>query len=102
MLQKSKIQFPTPDELAAFRRRNHIAKLSLFGSVLRDDFDDQSDIDVLVEFEPNVVIGLRLIRIQNELSTLFGGRKIDLVTPKFLHRRIRKKVLSTAKVQYAA
>jgi len=89
-------------ELAEFCRRNHIRKLSLFGSVLRDDFGPQSDVDVLVEFEPGYVPGLRLIRLQDELSRLFGGWRVDLVTPKFLNRRIRDEVLRSAEVQYAA
>ena len=89
-------------QLAEFCRRNHIRSLSLFGSVLRDDFGPQSDIDVLVEFEPGHVPGLRLIRLQDELSGLFGGRRVDLVTPKFLNRRIRDEVLRSAEVQYAA
>ena len=89
------------ETLADFCRRNHIRKLSLFGSVLRDDFRPDSDIDVLVEFEPGHVPGLRFIRLQDELSTIFGGRPVDLVTPKFLNRRIRDEVLQTAQVQYA-
>ncbi|HET9209358.1 MAG TPA: nucleotidyltransferase family protein [Thermoanaerobaculia bacterium] len=89
-------------QLADFCRRNHIRKLSLFGSILRDDFGPQSDIDVLVEFEPGHVPGLRFVRLQDELSSLFGGRRVDLVTPKFLNRRIRDEVLRSAEVQYAA
>lgn len=93
---------PIPRErLADFCRRNHIRKLSLFGSVLSDDFRADGDIDVLVEFEPGHVPGLRFIRLQDELSTLFGGRPVDLVTPKFLNRRIRDEVLRSAQVQYA-
>jgi len=90
------------DQLVEFCRRNHIRKLALFGSVLREDFRPDSDIDVLVEFEPGHVPGLRFIRLQDELSSLFGGRPVDLVTPKFLNRRIRDEVLRTAEVQYAA
>ncbi|HEY2292862.1 MAG TPA: nucleotidyltransferase family protein [Thermoanaerobaculia bacterium] len=89
-------------QLAEFCRRNHIRRLSLFGSVLRDDFGPQSDIDILVEFEPGHVPGLRFIRLQDELSGLFGGRHVDLVTPRFLNRRIRDEVLRSAEVQYAA
>lgn len=86
--------------LADLCRRHHIRRLSFFGSVLRDDFAPSSDIDVLVEFEPGRPVGLRLIRIQGELSELLGGREVDLVTPKFLHRRIRDRVLAEAEVQY--
>jgi predicted nucleotidyltransferase len=89
-------------EIAEFCRRNHIQRLSLFGSVLREDFRPDSDIDVLVEFEPGHVPGFRFISLQEELSALFGGRPVDLVTPKFLNRRIRDEVLRTAEVQYAA
>jgi len=92
---------PKP-QLAEFCRRNHIRRLALFGSVLRDDFGPSSDIDVLVEFEPGHVPGLRFIRLQDELSGLFGGRRVDLVTPKFLNHRIRDEVLKSTEVQYAA
>jgi len=89
-------------QLVEFCRRNHIRRLALFGSVLREDFGPHSDIDVLVEFEPGHVPGLRFIRLQDELSVLFGGRRVDLVTPKFLNHRIRDVVLRSAEVQYAA
>lgn len=88
-------------QIAEFCRRNHIRKLSLFGSVLRTDFRPDSDIDVLVEFEPGHVPGLRFIQMQEELSRMFDGRPVDLVTPKFLNRRIRDEVLRSAEVQYA-
>ena len=87
-------------EIAEFCRRNHIRKLSFFGSVLRESFSADSDVDVLVEFEPGHVPGLALIRIQEELSTLLAGREVDLVTPKFLNPRIRKRVEKEAQVQY--
>jgi hypothetical protein len=88
------------EAIAAFCRKHHIRKLSLFGSVLSDYFGPESDIDVLVEFEPGHVPGLALIRMQDELSTIFGGRKVDLVTPKFLNRRLQSRVLEQASVQY--
>jgi uncharacterized protein len=88
--------------LAEFCRSHHIRRLSLFGSILRDDFGPESDIDVLVEFEPGHVPGLRFIRMQDELSDLFDGRRVDLVTPRFLNHRIRDEVLRNAQVQYAA
>jgi predicted nucleotidyltransferase len=94
-----KIKLPKK-ALAEFCRRNHIIKLSFFGSVLHDSFGPDSDIDVLVEFDPEHVPGFGLIRIQDELSQLVGGRKVDLVTPKFLNRRIRPQVESEAVVQY--
>jgi uncharacterized protein len=89
------------EKIAQFCRQWHITKLSLFGSVLRDDFRPDSDIDVLVEFHPEHIPGfLKLHRIQEELSTLLGNRHIDLVTPKFLNHRIRDRVLSEAEVYY--
>ena len=77
-----------------------VALLVLFGSVLRDDFGPGSDVDVMVEFEPGQLVGLRFIEIERELSNLLGGRKVDLITPKFLNRRIRDRVLASAEVQY--
>jgi hypothetical protein len=75
---------------------------SLFGSVLRDDFRAASDVDVLIEFDPDHVPGfIRLGQLEDELSALLGGRKVDLVTPKFLNRYIRTQVLADAEVQYA-
>ncbi|MHC4392285.1 MAG: nucleotidyltransferase family protein [Planctomycetota bacterium] len=65
-------------EVADFCRRNHIQRLALFGSVLRDDFGPESDVDVLVEFEPGHVPGYAFIRMQGELSSLFDDRRIDL------------------------
>ena len=72
----------------------------MFGSVLRDDFRPESDVDVLVEFEPGHTPGLRFVRIERDLSELLGGRRVDLVTPKFLNRRIRDRVLAEAEDQY--
>lgn len=89
------------ERLAEFCKRHHIRKLALFGSVLRGEFDSESDVDVLVEFEPGHTPGLALIRLEDELAEIFGGRKVDLVTPKFLNRRIRDRVLAEAEVQYA-
>jgi predicted nucleotidyltransferase len=90
-------------ELAEFCQRHHIRRLSLFGSVLRDDFGPDSDVDVLVEFEPGHQPGLiRLHGIEQELSRLLDGRELDLVNPKFLNQRIRDRVLAEAEVQFAA
>ncbi len=79
-------------ELEKFCKKHHIRKLSLFGSYLREDFSDDSDIDVLVEFDPDHIPGLRIIQMQDELSAIFGNKKIDLVTPKFLHPLIKKNI----------
>ena len=89
------------DRLEELCRRHHIAKLSLFGSVLRDDFSPESDIDVLVEFESGHVPGFfRLFDIEEELSSLLGGRKVDLRTPQDLSRYFRDEVLAHAETQY--
>ncbi|MEK7668014.1 MAG: nucleotidyltransferase domain-containing protein [Gemmatimonadota bacterium] len=90
------------DEVAALCRRHHLRKLSLFGSVLRDDFTDGSDVDVLVEFEPGTFVGFRIFDIEAELSAVFGGRRVDLVSEKFLNHRLRGRILASAEVQYAA
>jgi predicted nucleotidyltransferase len=89
------------DELAAFCRRHHIRKLSLFGSVLRDDFRPDSDVDVLVEFEPGHSVGWEIVDMEDELSKLFGGHKVDLVQKEFLYWRLRDRILDSAEVQYA-
>lgn len=84
-------------EIAAFCRRQHIRKLALFGSVLRDDFRPDSDIDVLVEFELGHVAGLiRMAGMELELSALLGGRKVDMNTPLCLSHYFRDGVLAEA------
>ena len=88
-------------KLADFCRRHHIERLSLFGSVLRDDFGADSDVDVLVEFEPGHTPGLAVVDIEEELSSLLGGRRVDMVNPKYLNRRLKDRVLAEAEVQYA-
>src|SRR5574341_1305693 len=100
----TRARIPIPQErLEAFCRKHHIRKLSLFGSVLRDDFRPDSDVDVLVEFEENHVPGyIRLYDIEQELSALLGGRKVDVVSEKYLNRYIRDDVLAGAEVRYAA
>lgn len=85
--------------LADFCRRHHIRKLALFGSVLREDFGPESDVDVLVEFEPGHVPGLAFIAMEAELSGILG-RKVDLNTPGFLSRYLRDRVLAEAEAQY--
>ena len=88
-------------ELSSFCRRNHIRRLAFFGSVLRADFHPDSDIDVLVEFEPEHVPGfLQLSRMTRELSHLFAGRKVDLCTPQGLSRYFRDDICASAEVQY--
>jgi predicted nucleotidyltransferase len=92
------IEIPT-EEMAAFCRRHHIRKLAFFGSVLRDDFTPQSDVDVLVEFEPGHTPGLAFFAMQRELSELLG-RTVDLNTAADLSPHFRKQVLDEAEVQY--
>jgi len=88
-------------ELAEFCKKHHIKKLSLFGSVLRDDFRADSDIDLIVEFEAGHTPGFFTIYdMENELSGLFAGRKIDLRTSDDLSRYFRNEVLSRSEVCY--
>ena len=87
--------------LAEFCRRNHIRRLAVFGSALREDFGADSDVDVLVEFEPGRTPGLAFFSMQDELSRLFR-RTADLHTPSSLSRYFRDQVLSEAEDQYVA
>jgi uncharacterized protein len=88
--------------LADHCRKHHIRKLSLFGSVLKGTARPDSDIDLLVEFEPGSEPGLiGLTRIENDLSELLGGRRVDLRTAEDLSPYFRDEVLRTAEVQYA-
>jgi len=89
------------EQIASFCRERGILRLSLFGSILRSDFGPASDIDVLVEFQPGVRVGLSFARMQNELSRIFG-RKVDLNTPGFLSAYFRDTILKEAVVQYDA
>ncbi len=90
------------EEVAAFCRRHHIRRLALFGSVLREDFSPDSDIDVLADFETGHLPGLLSIaRMERELSTIFHGRRVDLRTAEDLSRYFRDDVLREAEVQYA-
>ena len=87
--------------LAALCRRHGIRRLAVFGSALREDFGEASDVDVLVEFESEVRVGLAFFRIEEELTRLLGCR-VDLNTPGFLGRRIRDRVLAEARDVYVA
>ena len=100
MVQKARINIPT-DEVADSCRRHHIRKLALFGSVLRDDFRPDSDIDVLVQYEPDYPVGFRIFEMEQELSRIFGGHRVDIVNEKFLNRRLRHSILRETQVQYA-
>lgn len=96
----AKLHISVPqDKIRKFCQRHHIRKLSLFGSVLRDDFRPDSDVDVLVEFEPGFTPGFEIVAMENELSEILG-RKVDLRTPKDLSKYFREQVVREAKVQY--
>lgn len=88
-------------KIKGFCQKHHISKLSLFGSVLRDDFNPDSDVDVLVEFEPGREPGFAFFGMQTELSEIIG-RKVDLHTARFLSRYFRKQVVEHSHLQYAA
>lgn len=89
------------DRIAAFCREHRIRRLALFGSILRDDFGPESDIDVLVEFEPGATPGFSFFGMQDALSRMLG-RKVDLNTPAALSRYFRDEVLHEAQVFYDA
>ncbi len=98
----SRAQIAIPQEqIEAFCERHHIRRLSLFGSVLRDDFRPDSDVDVLVEFAPGFTPGLAFFGMQEELSAILG-RKVDLNTPGFLSRYFREEVKQSAEDRYVA
>jgi predicted nucleotidyltransferase len=91
------------ETLARLCRRHHIRRLSLFGSMLRGEGRPDSDVDLLVEFEPGKAPGLLgLAGIEAEHSTLLGERRVDLRTAQDLSRHFRSEVIRTAEVQYAA
>lgn len=89
------------EELEAICERRAVKRLALFGSVLRDDFGPDSDVDVIVEFRDDFE-GKRIHEIYDELTELFGGRKIDLVEPEFLNPHMRRHVLEHTEELYAA
>ncbi len=100
MASKIKIEIPR-ERVAEFCRKHHICRLSFFGSVISEHFKEDSDVDVLVEFEQGQVVGLlRLAGMEIELSEILG-RKVDLRTPADLSRYFKDDVLSAAEVQYA-
>ncbi|MGH9837238.1 MAG: nucleotidyltransferase family protein [Blastocatellia bacterium] len=86
-------------KIAEFCRKHHIRRLAFFGSVLRDDFRPDSDVDVLVEFEPGHTPGLAFFAMEAELSEILG-RKVDLNTPNFLSPYFRAQVEAEAEAQY--
>jgi predicted nucleotidyltransferase len=98
---RQQLRIPVPsDRVREFCRRNRLRRLSFFGSVLREDFRADSDVDVLVEFEPGSSVGyLGLAAMEAELSNILG-RRVDLRTPAELSRYFREEVLAEAEVQY--
>lgn len=98
----SQIKIKVPREkIADFCQRYHIRKLAFFGSVLREDFTPESDVDVLVEFEPGHVPGLAFFAMQDELSRILG-HKVDLNTKGFISQYFRDEVLRESRVEYVA
>ena len=89
------------DKIREFCERHYIRRLAIFGSALRDDFGPESDVDVLVDFMPGHTPGFfKLFEMEEELSGLLCGHKIDMRTPEDLSRYFRDKVVATAQVQY--
>ncbi len=98
----ARIEIPT-DKIAEFCQRNHIRRLALFGSVLRDDFTPESDVDALVEFEPKARVGFAFISMQDELSEILG-RQVDLHTFRGVESSrnwlLREEILNSAEAVY--
>ncbi len=92
------IAFPSGD-IADLCRRHHVSRLLVYGSILREDFEADSDVDMLVEFEPGCTPGLAFIDIQDDLSNLLG-RTVDLSTPAGLSKYIRDRVMAEARTIY--
>jgi len=94
------------ERLAEFCRRHHIKTLAFFGSVLRDDFRPDSDVDVLVEYEPDVHLRIRDILDQEEELVQMLGRPVDLIDRRAVEESRnyirRREVLHTSEVVYAA
>ena len=89
--------------LAAFCRRHHIRRLALYGSTLKGTARVDSDVDLLVEFEPGKEPGLiKLAGMEAELSAMLDNRRVDLRTAADLSRHFRDEIVRTAEVQYAA
>lgn len=96
----SRARIAVPQErIEEFCRRNHIRRLALFGSVLRDDFTPESDVDILVEFEPGETPGYAFFGMEEELSDILS-RRVDLNTPNSLSKYFRDEVLAEAEEVY--
>jgi predicted nucleotidyltransferase len=103
MATTDQLAIPVPhDEIAAFCRKWGIRRLAFFGSVVRDDFGPASDVDVLVEFKPDRIPGWEFFgTMPNELSTILGGRKVDLLTFDSISRWILPTVTREAVDEYS-
>ena len=100
-MKTERVRNITKEQIADFCEKNQIRKFAFYGSVLREDFRPDSDVDVLIELEPNHTIGLfGIAQMEIDLSELMGGRKVDLRTPQDLSKYFRDKVLAEALVQY--
>ncbi len=99
-MSRARIEF-SQEELEAICRRRAVKRLALFGSVLRDDFGPDSDVDVLIEFRDDFE-GHRIFEIYDELEALFGGPRVDLVDPKRLNPRLRQYVMASVEDLYEA
>ena len=97
-MSRARIDLPH-DRIADFCRRHRIKRLALFGSVIRDDFTPDSDVDVLVEFEPRSTPGFAFASMEEELSQILG-RKVDLNTTRSLSKYFRDEVLAEAEDLY--
>jgi hypothetical protein len=99
-MTSNRVRIEVPRErIADFCRRNHIRRLAFFGSVLRDDFTPDSDVDVLVEFEPGKTPGFAFFDVEQELSQILD-RRVDLRTPQELSKYFRDEVLAEAEEVY--
>jgi uncharacterized protein len=88
------------DDVAAFCRKHHIRRFAFFGSVVRDDFGPESDVDCLVEFQEGHHPGWYIVDLEEEFSRLVGGREVQFVNPKYLNRHLRERILAEAEERY--
>ncbi|GAC1310506.1 MAG: nucleotidyltransferase [Isosphaeraceae bacterium] len=96
---KARIALPKL-EIAELCRRSRIRRLSIFGSALRDDFCEDSDVDLLIEYEDGYSPGWEIVDLAEEFSSLFGGREVDLVNRKYLNDRLKDRVFKSAVLLY--
>ena len=100
-MSRARVEF-SQEELEAICRRRAVKRLALFGSVLRDDFGPDSDVDVIVEFDPDAPDDADILPIFDELAELLGGRTIDLVEVEFLNPRMKKALQRDVEELFAA